>query len=72
MGEKESVSQALCPGQAEAVTEAIFVNMGQDDRYPAEIVGTDYGGDWNRYLRDMAAWHGIDLSLIGKVPENAG
>lgn len=51
----------LCPEQVEAVKGVIYARMTPDDRDPHEVVETDFGGDWNHYLKTMADWHRIDL-----------
>lgn len=68
----ELVPQTLCPKQKEAVSRAVYANMASDDRYPYEIVRTDFAGDWESYYRVMAAWYGVDVNQIGKAPENSG
>ncbi len=47
--------------EREFISKVIQRKMAPDDRWPSEVIATDYHGDADAYLRDMAVWYSIPL-----------
>ena len=58
---KEVRVKPLTKEQKEKIRTAVLHNMGEDDRHPSTIIGKRYRGNTERYLRDMAIWHGVPI-----------
>lgn len=55
----------LTPEEKATIRKTVYQRMAPDDREPWRVVAEDYGGDWERYLRVMAGWHGISIGSSG-------
>lgn len=56
----------LTHAEQQYVLGFVYGHMAPDDREPEKVVADDYKGDWEKYCRVMAGWHGLDLSQITK------
>ena len=52
----------LTQEEKDAIWKAIGKAMQPDDRHPNIVIAEDYKGDEEKYLRVMAAWHGVPIS----------
>lgn len=53
----------LTDEQRTMILGVIRANMAPNDEDPSVIIGEKFGGNSDKYLRCMASWHGIDISL---------
>lgn len=60
MGEPLSETEPLSEKKKIEIRLAIQAARDHKDRAPEEIIKTDYKGDKERYLRDMANWLEIE------------
>lgn len=61
----ELPKRPLTQAEQQYVLGVVYQNMTPDDREPDEVIaGEPYNGDQEKYCRDMAQWHGVDLAQV--------